>query len=854
MGTLFRWISLRRVIRSPLRSLLVLCGIALGVAALVATLSVNVSIHGAFAQMADRVGGKADLIVTQGENGLDSEAVELVDDVPEVAHVAAMLETVTRDPELQGPILVFGIDFLGDRFFLPLTAKDQGATDLLEDPIAFLNDPDAVLVAETLARKRNLVANSTITLLTPDGPRPFKVRGLIADDGLAAAFDGHVVVMFQEAAAAAFGQRISRLDIKLVEGIDEETGRLAVEKALGNGAKVERPEARAAQLTSILVPIERGLYVAGALALLVGMFIIYNAVGVAVAERRREIGVLRAIGVKRGEIVKMFCLEALLLGGVGSALGVGLGMVLARMAVQQAAPPVSRFYAPIRPPPPHLDTEVLWIAMIGGLLATLLAAWGPARRAAGIDPAESLRRSATSIATRKVPVRQMVMIGVFMLLPAWLASTGQSLWFGFSSMGFYLAAGLLVMPAMILGLRIALKSPVDRLFGIPGRVALDSAARRLDRSALTTGALLLSVSTSVAMAAWGHSLEASAFDWLKRALPADLYITSGSPTADQHNVPFRPTVLDDLGGIPGVGDLYPVRLTMQEINEQRMLLIAYSVEKYFAATRLKNMGPVVLEGPDPVPERPLLDERRAMLSENAARKLHKKVGDSVTLLTPEGKVDFIVHAVIIDYASDLGAVIIDRGWYKRYWKDDLIDTVDIVMADPTKLEDVRAEVRRRLGRGSMLFVVSATELRREISSVLDDSLAVFRSTELISLIVAVLGVIGTMLAAVIDRTREIGVLRALGATRRQVLSAIVIESGFLGLCAVLGGVVVSVPMGMVLIDAVGYHGTGWHFEYAFPPLAALRVSGLVLLAAALAGIWPGRRAARLDVPEALAYE
>ena len=313
-------------------------------------------------------------------------------------------------------------------------------------------------------------------------------------------------------------------------------------------------------------------------------------------------------------------------------------------------------------------------------------------------------------------------------------------------------------------------------------------------------------------------------------------------------------MLDDLGGIPGVGDLYPVRLTMQEINEQRMLLIAYSVEKYFAAMRLKNMGPVVLEGPDPVPERPLLDERRAMLSENAARKLHKKVGDSVTLLTPEGKVDFIVHAVIIDYASDLGAVIIDRGWYKRYWKDDLIDTVDIVMADPTKLEDVRAEVRRRLGRGSMLFVVSATELRREISSVLDDSLAVFRSTELISLIVAVLGVIGTMLAAVIDRTREIGVLRALGATRRQVLSAIVIESGFLGLCAVLGGVVVSVPMGMVLIDAVGYHGTGWHFEYAFPPLAALRVSGLVLLAAALAGIWPGRRAARLDVPEALAYE
>lgn len=854
VGVLFRWISLRRVIRQPLRAVLVLFGIALGVATLIATLAVNVSIRGAFVQMAERVSGKADLVVTRGESGVPAELIEELDDAPEVAHVAGMVEAVTSEPEGSGPILVFGVDFLGDRHFLPLTARDEGASALLDDPIPFLNDPDAILLSETLARRRGLTAGSTVTLLTPDGPRGFSVRGTLADEGLASAFDGHVAVMYQDAAMAAFGQGISRIDIALTEGIDPSLGLEKLSKLVGTRGRVEKPGTRAQHLTSILVPIERGMYVAGALALLVGMFIIYNAVGVAVAERRREIGILRALGVRRGEIVQMFSAEALFLGVVGGAIGVGLGQLLARLAVGQAAPPVSRFYAPIRPPPPEVDPATIAFALAVGLAATLIAAWGPARLAATVDPAESLRRQARSFGRRPLPVRALALSGLAMLVPAYGVSLLGGLWLGFVAMGLYLLAGLLALPAALLGLRRVLVRPVERWLGVPGRVALDNAAKRLDRSALTTGALLLSVSTSVALSAWGYSLERSAFGWLKRALPADLYVTAGSPTADQHNVPFRPSVLETVRGIDGVADYYPVRLTMQDVGEQRMLLIAYATEKYFAATRQKGLAPIVLEGPDPVDAAKLLERPTTMLSENAARKLGKRVGESITLDTPAGPVAFEIVAVIMDYASDLGSAVIDRRWYVKYWNDEMVDAVDFVLADPAKLESVRAEIRRRLGRGAMLFVISAAELRQEISRVLEDSLAVFRSTELISLLVAVLGVIGTMLAAVLDRIREIGVLRALGATRRQVLLSIVVESGFLGVAAVLGGVLVSVPMGVVLIDAIGYHGTGWRFDYAFPLIAALRVGLLVIAAAAVAGVWPGRRAAGLDVPEALAYE
>jgi putative ABC transport system permease protein len=151
-------------------------------------------------------------------------------------------------------------------------------------------------------------------------------------------------------------------------------------------------------------------------------------------------------------------------------------------------------------------------------------------------------------------------------------------------------------------------------------------------------------------------------------------------------------------------------------------------------------------------------------------------------------------------------------------------------------------------------VVSAADVRGEITKVIAQALSIFDSTDVIALLVALLGVIGTMFAAVIDRIREIGVLRAIGATRRQIAASVVAESAFLGLAAAIAGLLAGIPMGYVFVRVVALAGTGWSVDYLFPIGAALRVTSVVIITAALAGIFPGRRAAKLEVTEALAYE
>src|SRR3954463_12023866 len=185
MWTLLREVSLRHLRHSPLRTSLVVFGIALGVAMLCAVLAVNNSLTMAFEDMVDRVAGKADLTVAGSDAGIQTSLTGEIADVPGVEHAAAMLEVVTRAPDGKGgSLLVLGVDFLGDTFFLPFA--QEGPNKVVDDPLAFANDPTAILVSDKLARSRNLKVGSQLPLVTSEGPKTFFVRGLLKSEGPAA--------------------------------------------------------------------------------------------------------------------------------------------------------------------------------------------------------------------------------------------------------------------------------------------------------------------------------------------------------------------------------------------------------------------------------------------------------------------------------------------------------------------------------------------------------------------------------------------------------------------------------------------------------------------------------------------
>lgn len=855
MFSLLREVSLRHLLHSPMRTLLVLFGIGLGVAMLVATTAVNRSLVGAFTETVGRVAGKADLVVTNGDVGVPSELVEAILGTKGVAHAAGTLEVVTRQPGGDGPLLVLGVDFLGDRYFLPYKASE--GEDAVEDPLELINDPSGILVSRKLATRQKLELGGTLALVTGAGTKDFRIRGILEDEGPTAAFGGQVAVMYSDALMLSFGrgERVDRIEVAAAPGVAPSDLQVVLQTLVDGRGRVERPEGRAQHLAGILGPLEAGIQVAGLIALLVGMFLIYNAVSVAVAQRRREIGILRAIGVSQGRVVATFSLEAGILGFFGSLFGLLLAHGLAQLALDQTTGNVSQFYAPIQPPPPQITLDLGVWGVAAGMFATLIAAYLPARAAAQVDPVETLRRARTSAsARRRLPHRRLLLLGALALIPAFVTAWlgGQVLVLGFVSLGFFVAAATLFVPSFVVLFRAVLAGPFERLLGIPGRLAVDNVERSLERSVLTVAALMVSVASGVCIASWGQSLETSMMDWVEQSVPADVLITAGSPLADQHNVPFRPDMMERLHTIPGVQVVQPARIINQEVGPVRLQLLSLNTDRYLAQQARRGRQLKYTEGRVEVGE--MLAAPRIMLSENGAHKLKKRPGDTVEIDTPTGRHAFEVRAVFVDYTSDQGLGFIDRRWFQEYWQDDLVDSMDLYLANGADVDQVVAEVKRRFGDDRALFITPAAKLREEIRRVVSQSLAILKSTDFITLSVALLGVIGTMLAAVIDRIREIGVLRAVGATRRQVAISVVTEAGFLGLASALTGLLLGVPMGLVFVRTVALASTGWHVDYSFPVIAAARVALTVVVTAALAGLLPGRRAAEMDVTEALAYE
>lgn len=855
MWTLLREVSLRHLRHTPVRSGLVVFGIALGVAMLCAVLAVNNSLMIAFEDMVDRVAGKADLTVAGSDAGIPSSLTGEIADLEGVAHAAAMLEVVTRTPDGKGgSLLVLGVDFLGDTFFLPFA--QQGPDQVVDDPLAFVNDPTAVLVSEKLARSRGLKEDDPLPLLTSEGPKTFYVRGILKSEGPAASFGGQVVVMFVDAAQVSFsrGYNVDRIDIVVSEGADVETVKQRIAKLVEGRALVEAPRGRTQRLVSSLWAFKNGLNMSGIVALWVGMFLIYNAVSISVAQRRREVGILRALGVEKGRMVQLFCLEALVMAAIGVSVGLVLAQQLSHVALANVAGTINRLFLPSDLPEPVITPRIALAGALAGTVTTLVASYGPARSTNRVNPAEALRSSRASAMLGGVRTFRLAGFGVLIagaaLLPmSWGGETN-----GYIACAVVMTGLTLLVPLAVKGLRWASVRIVERTLGVPGRIALDNVERSLGRSSVTVVALMLAVGMSMTVGAYAAAFERSIAQWTIDAFPADAWITAGSPLLDRHHVPFAMSVLEQLSGVEGVAGLSPVRVTFLDVNGRRAQIASVDTQLHFGEGRRKGRIRQVIDGPETLEPDALQKAPHVLISENMAN-IHKLgAGDLLRLDTPTGARDFKIHAVVVDYSSDQGWIMLDHKWYREFWQDEQLDSVDVYFADGVDHEATADVLRDRLGGAGSLFVTLHDAMRDEMQKVAKSIFALAKAPELITLMVAVMGVIGTMLAAVIDRLREIGMLRAIGALRRQVVWSLVAESGFLGLSATLCGILAGVPLGLIFLKVIGTATSGWNLPYAFPVETALRMATFVVTAAVLAGFLPGRRAAGLDVKEALAYE
>jgi putative ABC transport system permease protein len=855
MWTLLREVSLRHLRHSPLRTGLVVFGIALGVCMLSAMLATNETLGNAFEDMVARVAGKADLTVGGSEAGVESRLTGQIADLEGVAHAAAMLEVVTHIAKPGGAtLLVLGVDLLGDTFFLPFA--QEGTSKVIDDPLAFVNDPTAILISKKLAESSQLKLGDALPLITAEGTKTFFVRGLLEAEGPAASYGGQVAVMFIDAAQVSFarGYAVDRIDVVAKPGVDTATLKQRIEKLVSGKAKVEEPKGRTRRLVASLDTFRNGLNLTGLIALGVGTFLIYNAVSVSVAQRRREVGILRALGVTQWAVVRMFCLEALVMAGIGVAIGLPLAQYLANFALASVTATVARMFVAIQPAAPTVTLRIALIGALCGVVATLVASFIPARATNKIDPAEALRSSRSMASAGTVNLRKWGVLGVVLVLVSPLLALPATEVAGHMSSLTLMVGFSMLAPFGVKALRRLLVGVAEKLLGVPGRLGLDNVERSLGRSTSIVVALMLAISMSMTVGAYAISFERSITQWVDDAFPADAMVTSGSPTVDRNHVAFGPALLAKARTVPGVAALNPFRVITTDIAGRKTLLHALDTRVQMHEAKARKVGRKVVEGPAVFDENALYDQQRAIISANFAHFSKLGVGDIFSVDTPSGPQKFTVYAVVLDYSSDTGLVMLDRRWYQRYWHDEPIDTLEVYFAPGVDKEKTGDALRSVLGDSGNIFVTLHDALRAELQGVARSVFAYTKAPELITLLVAIMGVIGTMLAAVIDRIREIGMLRAIGATRWQVTLSLVTEAGFLGFAAACCGVLVGVPQGLVFMRVIGAAANGWQLPYSFPLETALRVSSFVVLAAALSGLLPGRRAAGMDVKDALSYE
>jgi putative ABC transport system permease protein len=849
---LLRYIAMRRFTDGRLRTAITIIGIAAGVSSLIATGAANEAILKGFRSTLEAVGGDADISITTAVLG------ELPEDVADKAKTVKGVESaspaITEYAKLPDGtrLYVIGVDMAAGDDARGLNAFQQSGSES-PDAMEFLNDPDAVLVSRRFADDQHLKVGDRFPVLAVAGRRDLHVRGLLEERGPAKAFGGQVGVMDIYTAEIIFarGKHFDRVDVKVSKGANVDDVITGLRAAIGPGPTIGRPERKGRATEKMLRSLQVGLYMGSMVSLTVGLFLVFNTMSFAVAQRRREIGTLRAIGVSRPAIAFLFTVEAAVYGAIGSAVGIGGGFLLARQTVKTALKGINTAYLSVNASDAHVPRSIIVLGLLMGVAGSVVAALVPAIEAAMVPPVDALRRDRMP-RQEKVPTLPGRFLGLgiaCLAIPLLrLPLVGDAPVWGNFAMGCINLGAAIAAPTAIDVIHRLLSPPISAIFGAPGRVALAGLVRARRRSGVAAGAVLIGISLVLCLDTFVASFRGALTTWIDHSIPADLFVTQGSATIGIANTPMDMRTGDIVRHVPGVAEIQPVRLVWTELLNEHTGIYGFDWAHYS-----QRAHPIFTDG-DLASATPKILAGGVVMSDNFARRVHMHRGDHLSIPTAQGPQDVEIAGVMVDYSSDRGTVMMDRSTFIRMFHDELVDSFDTYVTPGADIDTVRKAIEKALPATGDAQVFSNGTLRKAVFQVIEDFFSLVYVLLAISVVVGVLGVVGTLLAQVLDRTRELGILRAMGASRGQILASVAIEAGLLALTGVLLGVPAGMFMGLCFVEVVGVQATGWVFPPVYPVVFALVTSLVSIAFASLGGLFPAERAARLDIVEAIGYE
>ncbi len=804
---LLRNLILRPLRRDLTRTALTVLAVALGVAVVIAIDLASDAATGSFRASIATLAGKTDLEIL-ANGGIDEAWMGRLATLPIDVHFAPVLETWVVIAGV-GRVPLYGVDLAGA--------------------------PPGAVVSKALAA-RLLASPFEVNL----GGRPEKLSIARTVDAGAAEF-----LALDIAAAQQLLHRYGKLDrIDVTIGPDEDSA--AVEKRLRAllppAYMLRKPGARSDENQRMLRAFRWNLRVLSYISLVVGAFLIYNTISISVVRRRAEIGILRAIGASRLAILGSFCAEALLFGVAGGILGAILGRLLAGATVGLIADTVNALYTTSRPTPVTLTWQEALAGIATGTVVALVSALAPAREAMRVAPTEAMSRGAHEHQARLRWRRGLAWSALFAIL-AFAASQAPA-WGGYPIGGYAsallaIAAAAMAAPAVVVSTNRLTRGLIRRR--VETLLAGRSLTASLSRTSVVVGALATAVAMMASVGIMVGSFRETVGVWLDTQLRADLYVRPAVSSAAGEFPPLPAEVPAILAAIPGVAAVDVFHGLEIRYRGERATLGAGNLDIVRRFGRLRFPSG---QDRDAI-LRSLPGRDRAIVSEPFANRHHVRPADRIALDLGPRTVTFTVAGVYYDYSSSQGFVILDGSTLLKYLPGQPPTNAAVYLGPGADSAAVEREVRLRIAQYGVA-VAPNRELRRNAIAIFDRTFAITWALEAVAILVAMLGAANSLLALVLDRRRELGLLRYLGASSAQIRGMILSEAAFLGFLAILLGLALGLALSLVLIFVVNKQSFGWTIQF-YPPRQVLAFALLaVWCVTVLAGLYPARVARNLD--------
>lgn len=816
---------------------LALTGVALGVSIVVSVDLANQSARRALALSVDAVSGNSTHQIVGGPRGINEDLY-----VRFRADLGIQRAT---------PIIQDSVKFVGQHFTLtgldPVSLLASSATGfrlMHTNGVDWINQANSILVSRRKAKLLGIRLNEETQIEYRGKRHEVRVSGFFDSDNQAAT-DGFLLADISVAQELLErGGRIDRIDLRLRDNEPQ-----IVRHWLPAGLQLIDAKARDDTLSEISNSFHIDLAAMSMLALLVGGLIICNTVSLSVLQRRRHFGLFRHLGVTSGEILRLIVLEAAFLGVFGTVAGLAVGIAIAHGLIGMVTRSINDLYYPLRVSQLHIDYLTLIKGCLLGVGTVMAATLVPAIEAARIPPVTVLQRSALESRSRHGVLKLLffsVLLGTCGMVL--IALTERSLVAAFIAIALLVLGYALAIPSILLLFNPLANTTVSSAAGVIGRTALRSIPRSLSRTGLAVSALTISISASIAVAVMIASFRDAVSSWLHQSLTGDFYLSVPARNGGNSYRPLPPLLVRDIERMPDLMDVTATRSFELQTPNGAIRAIAYESE-HTGTTRFKIKESV------PSATELFKQATGVFVSEPYAYRNKIRAGDQMRLYTGAGELSVPVLAIFRDYRSTQGLMVMDRALYERLWQDATVSGLIIRLYPETDKHRVESAMRARIAKEiEPIQITASAEIREAALATFDRTFTVTDVLRLLTVLVAFVGVFGALMSIQLERQREFGMMRAIGATPGQILSATLIQTGLIGIVAGFLAIPLGLAMAEILIGVINQRAFGWSMERTIPVFVLFDSLFLSMAAALGAGIYPAICAMRGSPSEVLRSE